>query len=624
MNSRIEEQDFAAERVDLSIWKRLYAYALRNRALVAVILTSLVIVALVDVAYPLLSRYAIDTFITPRTTEGLLPFALAYGALVIVQGFGTFIFISRSGKMEMAIAYAIRQEAFEKLQNLSFSFYDKTAVGYLMARMIADVGRLSEMVAWSLVDVLYALFYVISSIVTIFSLNWRLALVVVAVIPPLAAISLILQKKILRYQRQARKQNSRITGAFNEGIMGAMTTKTLVREEQNAKEFNELTEDMRRISIRAALLNASFFPLVISLGAIGTGFALMLGSAGALNGRAALVGAISVGTLVSFISYATQMFDPIQQLANIFAELQDAQASAERVIALLDTKPEVVDTPEVVEKYGDILHPKRGNWEPIHGDITFEHVSFSYKEGEPVLRDFSLDVRAGETIALVGETGAGKSTIVNLVCRFYEPTEGRILIDGTDYRERSQLWLQSNLGYVLQSPHLFSGTIADNIRFSRPDATDDEVRAAAALVHADAFIEKQEKGYATEVGEGGARLSTGQKQLLSFARVMLANPRIFVLDEATSSIDTETEQLNQQAIMHVLEGRTSFIVAHRLSTIRNADRILVIRGGRTVESGSHEELMAQRGYYYDLYTHQFREEVMQGALSRAVSAGDTI
>lgn len=624
MNSRIEEQDFAAERVDLSIWKRLYAYALRNRALVAVILTSLVIVALVDVAYPLLSRYAIDTFITPRTTEGLLPFALAYGALVIVQGFGTFIFISRSGKMEMAIAYAIRQEAFEKLQNLSFSFYDKTAVGYLMARMIADVGRLSEMVAWSLVDVLYALFYVISSIVTIFSLNWRLALVVVAVIPPLAAISLILQKKILRYQRQARKQNSRITGAFNEGIMGAMTTKTLVREEQNAKEFNELTEDMRRISIRAALLNASFFPLVISLGAIGTGFALMLGSAGALNGRAALVGAISVGTLVSFISYATQMFDPIQQLANIFAELQDAQASAERVIALLDTKPEVVDTPEVVEKYGDILHPKRGNWEPIHGDITFEHVSFSYKEGEPVLRDFSLDVRAGETIALVGETGAGKSTIVNLVCRFYEPTEGRILIDGTDYRERSQLWLQSNLGYVLQSPHLFSGTIADNIRFSRPDATDDEVRAAAALVHADAFIEKQEKGYATEVGEGGARLSTGQKQLLSFARVMLANPRIFVLDEATSSIDTETEQLIQQAIMHVLEGRTSFIVAHRLSTIRNADRILVIRGGRTVESGSHEELMAQRGYYYDLYTHQFREEVMQGALSRAVSAGDTI
>ena len=233
------------------------------------------------------------------------------------------------------------------------------------------------------------------------------------------------------------------------------------------------------------------------------------------------------------------------------------------------------------------------------------------------MQDFTLDVRAGENIALVGETGAGKSTIVNLVCRFYEPTAGRILIDGVDYRQRSQLWLQSNLGYVLQSPHLFSGTIADNIRFGRPDATDEEVRAAAALVHADAFIRRQDKGYDAEVGEGGARLSTGQKQLISFARVMLADPRIFVLDEATSSIDTETEQLIQQAITHVLHGRTSFIVAHRLSTIRHADRILVIRGGRVVEAGTHEALMAARGYYYDLYTHQFREEAMQGALQRA-------
>lgn len=399
--------------------------------------------------------------------------------------------------------------------------------------------------------------------------------------------------------------------------MGAMTTKTLVREEQNAREFNELTGDMRRISIRASLLSASFFPLVISMGAIGTGFALMLGSAGALQGQTAFVGAITVGTLVSFVSYATQMFDPIQQLAGIFAELQDAQASAERVIALLDTAPEVVDSPEIVQKYGDILHPRRENWEPIRGEVTFDHVSFSYKEGEPVLQDFTLDVRAGENIALVGETGAGKSTIVNLVCRFYEPTAGRILIDGVDYRQRSQLWLQSNLGYVLQSPHLFSGTIADNIRFGRPDATDEEVRAAAALVHADAFIRRQDKGYDAEVGEGGARLSTGQKQLISFARVMLADPRIFVLDEATSSIDTETEQLIQQAITHVLHGRTSFIVAHRLSTIRHADRILVIRGGRVVEAGTHEALMAARGYYYDLYTHQFREEAMQGALQRA-------
>lgn len=622
MSSRIEEQDFTAEKVDLSIWKRLYAFALLNRPLLMLILASLVIVSLVDVAYPLLSRYAIDHFVTSRITDGIVPFAAVYAALVILQAAGTFLFISRSGKMEMEIAYAIRQQAFEKLQNLSFSFYDKTAVGYLMARMIADVGRLSEMVAWSIVDVLYALFYVVSSIITIFLLNWKLALVVVAVIPPLAVISLILQKKILRYQRDARKQNSRITGAFNEGIMGAMTTKTLVREDANAAEFDDLTECMRRVSIRAALLNAAFFPLVISLGAIGTGFALMLGSDGALHGQTAFIGALSVGTLVSFISYATQMFDPIQQLANIFAELQDAQASAERVIALLDTEPEIVDSADIIAKYGDILHPKKENWEPIHGDVTFEHVSFAYHEEEPVLKDFSLDVHAGETIALVGETGAGKSTIVNLVCRFYEPTKGRILIDGVDYRERSQLWLQSNLGYVLQSPHLFSGSIADNIRFGCPEATDEQVRHAASLVHADAFIERMEQGYATEVGEGGARLSTGQKQLLSFARVMLADPRIFVLDEATSSIDTETEQMIQQAITHVLDGRTSFIVAHRLSTIRNADRILVIRNGEIEESGTHAALMKLRGYYYDLYTHQFREEAVQGTLKSDAGRND--
>ena len=348
----------------------------------------------------------------------------------------------------------------------------------------------------------------------------------------------------------------------------------------------------------------------------------MLGSDGALHGQTAFIGALSVGTLVSFISYATQMFDPIQQLANIFAELQDAQASAERVIALLDTEPEIVDSADIIAKYGDILHPKKENWEPIHGDVTFEHVSFAYHEEEPVLKDFSLDVHAGETIALVGETGAGKSTIVNLVCRFYEPTKGRILIDGVDYRERSQLWLQSNLGYVLQSPHLFSGSIADNIRFGCPEATDEQVRHAASLVHADAFIERMEQGYATEVGEGGARLSTGQKQLLSFARVMLADPRIFVLDEATSSIDTETEQMIQQAITHVLDGRTSFIVAHRLSTIRNADRILVIRNGEIEESGTHAALMKLRGYYYDLYTHQFREEAVQGTLKSDAGRND--
>lgn len=617
------EQDFQGRKVDFSLWKRLFRYALKNRNLLIRIIVALILVAIVDASYPLLTRFAVDTFVRPDSTptiDGLWGFFAIYTALVILQGFCTRVFISHSGDMEMAISYTIRQEAFAHLQNLSFSFYDKTSVGYLMARMVSDVARLSEMIAWSIVDVMWSACYVVFCIIAMLLFNWKLALIVLAVIPPLAMASLFLQRAILKYQRAARKHNSRITGAFNEGIMGAMTTKTLVREERNAEEFETLSAGMRKASIKAQVLSATFFPLIISLGAIGTMLAIVLGGAGveaALTGTETFLGVITAGTLVSFINYAAGLFDPIQQIANIFAELQSAQASAERIIGLLDTPSDIVDTEEVREIYGTTMEPKRENWESLKGDITFDHVDFYYKESEPLLKDFNLHVPAGETIALVGETGAGKSTIVNLICRFYEPKSGRILIDGKDYRERSELWLQSNLGYVLQSPHLFSGTIRDNIRFGRPDASEEEIRHAATMVHADSFIEKQPNGYDTDVGEGGVRLSTGQKQLISFARVILANPQIFVLDEATSSIDTETEQIIQNAITTVLEGRTSLVVAHRLSTIRNADRILVIRDGAISESGTHEELLALRGYYHDLYQHQFREESLKSALSKS-------
>ena len=546
----MEEHDYQEKKVDLRLWKRLFTYAMQTPHIVVALVITLMFVAGADIVYPLLTRYAIDHFVVPATTAGLWKFIVVYVLLVMIQGFGVLTFVERAGKLEMEIAYRIRQDTFIHLQELSFSFYDKTAVGYLMARMVSDITRLSEMIAWSIVDVLWAIVYAVGCVVTMFSLNWKLALIVMSVIPPLAVASVFLQKRILRYQREARKQNSKITGAFNEGIMGAMTTKTLVREEANAAEFEALTDKMRHVSIRSTRMSAMFFPLIMSLGAIGTGLALTLGGTGALGAGAAFIGAISIGTLVSFISYSTQLFDPIQQIAGIFAELQSAQASAERVLDLLDTKPDITDRADVVQKYGTTLDANKEAWEPLHGDIEFENVSFCYKPGETVLADFSLKVKQGETIALVGETGAGKSTIVNLLCRFYEPTEGRILIDGVDYRDRSQLWLQSHLGYVLQSPHLFSGSIRDNIAFAKPDASEEEIRRAAHMVHADTFIDKQEKGYDTEVGEGGARLSVGQKQLLSFARIMLADPRIFVLDEATSSIDTETEQLIQDAITH--------------------------------------------------------------------------
>lgn len=604
----IEEQDFAAKRIDWGVWKRLYRYALMHKGLFFTVIAALIFVALIDIAYPLFTSYAIDHFVVPRSLDGLARFAVLYAVTILIQGSGVITFITCAGQLEMKIAYAIRQDAFLRLQELSFSFYDHTAVGYIMARMMSDVSRLSDMIAWSLVDVLWSLFYSVGCVVTMFLLSWKLALVSLAVLPLLAYISIKLQTLMLKHQREARKLNSRITGAFNEGIMGAVTTKTLVREEANASEFNELTGRMKQASVKSALVSASFFPIIMSLGAVGTALALTLGGAGVLNPGAAFIGTITAGTLVAFISYCTQLFDPIQQLANILAEMLGSQASAERVIALMNTEPDVTDRPEILKKYGDILSPRPENWEPITGNVAFDHVTFQYKSGERVLNDFSLEVKAGQTIALVGETGAGKSTIVNLLCRFYEPTDGSIQIDGVDYRERTQLWLQSNLGYVLQTPHLFSGTIRDNIRFGKPDATDEEIREAARLVHAEPFILAQENGYETEIGESGARLSTGQKQLLSFARVVLKNPRIFVLDEATSSIDTETEQLIQNAITHILNNRTSFIVAHRLSTIRTADRILVIRGGRIQESGTHEELLQLHGYYYDLYTQQFCED----------------
>ena len=355
--------------------------------------------------------------------------------------------------------------------------------------------------------------------------------------------------------------------------------------------------------MRAARLSAVYIPLVLFVSSAAT--AVVLARGGFLVGRDLLL----LGTLSAFTSDAVGIFEPIQQFARNLADFISMQASMERVTGLLHEVPQVVDAPQVVEKYGDTFHPKRENWETIRGEITFEDVSFRYPDGdEDVLRHFSLHIPAGTTVAIVGETGAGKSTLVNLACRFFEPTEGRILIDGVDYRERSQLWLHSSIGYVLQSPHLFSGTVMENIRYGRLEASEQEVRRAAEAVSADTVVNKLEQGYDSPVGEGGDRLSTGEKQLISFARAVLADPRIFVLDEATSSIDTETEQLIQNAIARLLEGRTSFLIAHRLSTIRHADVILVVKDGHIVEQGRHEELLRRQGYYHTLYSRQFAEE----------------
>ena len=596
------KRDTADQKIDLRLWKRLIAYAMRHRRTVVSVMLVLLVVAGIDLAYPQLSRYAIDHFIEGGTTEGLWLYGLVYAALVVVQSLGVFLFVRGAGRLEMDMSYDIRQDAFAKLQQLSFSFYDTTSVGWLMARMVSDIARLSDMIAWSLVDLMWAGVFAVGIVAVLLAMNWKLGLLVLCITPVLAALCVFFQKRILKYQRAVRKTNSRITGAFNEGIMGAMTTKTLVREEASAAEFRELTGAMRTASIRSALLSALFMPLVMALGSISTALALSRG------GSLVFAGAMGFGTLAAFISYTTQLFDPIQQLARILAEMQSAQASAERVIDLLDTQPDIVDSPEVEAEYGTAFAPRRGNWPPIAGGVEFRDVTFAYKTGETVLRDFNLKVEPGQTIALVGETGAGKSTIVNLVCRFYEPTAGQVLIDGVDYRERSQLWLHSALGYVLQTPHLFSGSIADNIRYGNLDATDEECIAAAKLAGADDFITRLPDGYDTMLTGNGAQLSQGQRQLISIARAAVADPPAMILDEATSSIDTRTEAIVQEGMDKLMEGRTTFVIAHRLSTVRNSDAIICLDHGRIIERGNHDELIAKRGYYYQLYTGAFELE----------------
>jgi len=530
---------------------------------------------------------------------------------VIVLQVLSFVFYTLSAmKMEMHMGRDLKKACFVHLQTLSFSYYNVTPVGYILARVMSDTNKISAITAWDMVDILWALTYVLSAFISMAILDLRLALLVMIIVPIIAVLTTYFQKKILFWNRKVRAINSRLTGAYNEGIMGAKTSKTLVIEDKNTEEFSELTEEMRSASVRAAGLNALYIPLVMLASSAATAIVLVRG------GDMVLEHGMLIGTLSAFTTYAVSIFEPIQQMARVLANIISVQPNIERVMGLLDQKPNIVDSPAVIEKYGDSFHPKKENWEEIRGDIEFDDVSFRYPDGEEeVLSHFSLKIPAGTTVAIVGETGAGKSTLVNLACRFFEPTSGRILIDGVDYRERSQLWLHSRLGYVLQNPHLFSGTVMENIRYGRLDATDEEVRAAAKAVSADTVVEHLENGYDSDVGEGGDKLSTGEKQLVSFARAVLADPAIFVLDEATSSIDTQTEQLIQNATLNLLKGRTSFLIAHRLSTIRQADLILVVKDGKIVEQGKHEELLKKGGYYHDLYSKQFQQEEMHSRLN---------
>ena len=590
------------EKININVWRN-FAQLIRSQGKNIVFLFIIMIgVGVLDSVFPLFSKYVIDNFIAKNTLHGLDKFILIFLSIILIQGINVFLFLVLAGKIETNISYDIRKMGFEKLQLLPLSYYDKKAVGWLMARMTSDINRISETISWGLVDFSWGIAMMLAIVIAMFNLNVKLALIALTVVPPLAITSAYFQKKILKAQREVRKINSKITAAYNEDISGAKTTKVLVREDINLEEFSLITEDMLKASIRATIISSLYIPIVLVLGSIGTALVLNAG------GKNVIMGSISYGTLVAFISYTMQFFEPIRQLAIIFAEVQSAQASAERVFSLLDEKPSITDRRDVVVKYGDLFNPIKENWPEIKGEIEFRNVSFAYENGKEVLKDFNLKVKPGETIALVGETGSGKSTIVNLLCRFYEPTSGKILIDGIDYKDMPQVWIHENLGYVLQTPHLFSGTIKENIKYGNLNSTEEDIIRASKLANCHEFIMEMEKGYDSPVGEGGSLLSTGQKQLISFARALIRQPKILVLDEATSSIDTETEKMIQDAIEKILEGKTSFIIAHRLSTIRNANRILVIKDGKIIEEGDHETLIDRKGYYYNLYVNQFIKE----------------
>ena len=605
---RLEEKEYT-KSFDYAIWKRIFPFLKPYKKTVVMILVMNFFCSLIDIILPLFQRFAINHFIEENTLSGIGVFAVVYIAAIALQGASVIAFTRGSMRIEMSLGKDMKRALFVHLQTLSFSYYNVTPVGYMLSRVMNDTGKIAGLIAWNFVDLLWALTYVLGVFVAMLFLNWKLALIIMLVVPAIALLTYYFQNRILKWNRQVRKINSRITSAYNEGIMGAKTAKSLVVEEKTYGEFQEITGEMRTASIRAARLSAVYLPLVLFCGSLATAIVLARG------GMQVFEHAMLIGTLSAFTTYAVGIFEPIQQMARNLAEFISAQANIERVTGLLDEEPQVVDSPEVTEKYGDSFFPKKENWEPIRGDIEFRDVSFHYPDGkEEILSHFNLKIPAGTNVAIVGETGAGKSTLVNLACRFFEPTGGQILIDGKDYRERSQLWLHSSLGYVLQNPHLFSGSVMENIRYGRLDATEEEVIAAARAVHADQVVEKMELGYQSDVGEGGDRLSTGEKQLISFARAVLADPRIFVLDEATSSIDTQTEQLIQQATDKILKGRTSFLIAHRLSTIRNADLILVVKDGKIIEQGRHLELLEKKGYYYRLVRRQFTEEESQKLL----------
>ena len=560
-----------------------------------------------DVFVPVLQRYALNHFVARKSLDTLPLFLAVYMFAVVFAGIMNYISCKLATEIEVWLDRDMRNKAFEHLQTLSFSYFNQNSVGYIHARVMSDTSRLGTIFSWSLIESVWHGAYLVGSVVVMMAINIRLALLVMMILPLVTLLFAYFQNKMIAVNRQVREINSRITGNFNEGITGARTIKSLVIEKKMEDDFRKDTSAIRRKAVEASRLRGMF--------AAATAFSSSLAIA-VLLWRGGVIAKSDIGTFSMFMTYAKGMMEPVRWLVDVISDLITGQVNIERYTKLLSAQSDVRDTEEVVSRYGDSFSPRRENWEPIRGDIELRDVSFRYPDGdETVLDHFSLKIPFGTNLAVVGQTGAGKSSLANLICRFYEPTSGSVLIDGKDARERSQLWLHSAIGCVLQTPHLFSGTVRDNLLYGNPEATDEQILQALRLVSAESVVNRLEKGLDTDVGEGGDLLSTGEKQLISFARAILADPKILILDEATASVDTITEHKIQSAIETVIRNRTSVVIAHRLSTVRNADLILVVHDGKICEQGTHEELMSHRGVYYKLYQRQYEDEATGAVLN---------
>ncbi|WP_248404209.1 ABC transporter ATP-binding protein [Butyrivibrio fibrisolvens] len=614
MNNNIKDNENKIKTLPWLGIPKLLPYVRPYKKIIVQMVTLGMLSSLADSAYPLFNQYAINNFIGHGTLKGLPVFIALYVIVLTLQTIDNYITVAMCGKVEMSVNRDLRNASFSHLQELSLFYFNTNNVGYVHARVMSDSGKIGEMIAWRFMDIVWQLSYIIFVLIMMLTINLKLALIIFMLIPIVVILVAVFQKKLLVINRKIREINSKITGNFNEGITGASSIKTLVVEDKIQEDFEKDTGKMRSTAVRSVRYSAFFTAIVTLVSSLALAIVLWYG------GSLSVEGLMTIGTISVFASYALGIMEPIQNIVVTISEVIAIQVNIERFTRLMETESDVSDRPDVIEKYGDTFNPKKENWEELKGDIEFKDITFRYPDGEEnVLENFNLKVPQGKRVAIVGETGAGKSTLVNLVCRFYKPTKGQILIDGHDAADRSIGWLHNSIGYVLQTPHLFSGSVRENLKYGKEDATDEEIWTALDLVAAGDVVRRMEKGLDSDVGEGGNLLSTGEKQLLSFARAILSDPRILILDEATASIDTVTEKKIQNAIKVMTKGRTTFAIAHRLSTITDYDVILVVDDGRIVESGTHEELMIAGGRYFELFTRQFNDLVVNKSIEKALA-----